>query len=148
MADFPYSALYIAEYFEVNYLGQRLPDQSRRVPPFPIRIWNMHHRVTSKLARTNNAIEGWHNTFKSEINCHHPGFLKLLSHLQREQSLQEAILVKRDAGECPKTSKLSAARNERILSLVANYDNRETLSYLRGIAYNFQVYITKSVVYI
>ena len=91
----------------------------------------MHHRVNSKLARTNNAVEGWHNAFKSGINCHHPGFLKLLSHLtgtiitrgyfflQREQSLQEAILVKQDAGEHPKTSQLSAARNERILSIVA-----------------------------
>ena len=57
-----------------------------------------------------------------------------------ETIIQEAILVKRDAGEHPKTSKLSAARNERILSIVANYDNRETLSYLRGIAYNFQFY--------
>ena len=26
MADFQYSALDIAEYFEVNYLGQRLPE--------------------------------------------------------------------------------------------------------------------------
>ena len=102
MADFPYSALDIAEYFEVNYIGQRLPDQSRRVPPFPIRIWNMHHRVTSKLARTNNAIEGWHNAFKSGINCHHPGFLKLPSHLQWKQSLQEAILVKRGCRRTPK----------------------------------------------
>ena len=54
-----------------------------------------------------------------------------------KQSLQEAILVKRDAGEHPKTSE---SRNERILSIVANYDNRETLSYLRVIAYNFQFY--------
>ena len=51
MADFPDAAIEIAEYFELNYLGQRLFGQFQRVPPFPIRIWNMHHRLSSKLAR-------------------------------------------------------------------------------------------------
>ena len=34
MADFPDSAIEFAEYFEVSYFGQKLPDQCRRVPPF------------------------------------------------------------------------------------------------------------------
>ena len=81
-------------YFEINYIGRRLPDQSRRTPPYPIRIWNMFVRVISSTARTNNSVEGWHNAFKSGVNCPHPWFLKLLNHLQREQSLQEAKAVK------------------------------------------------------
>ena len=56
--EFPESAKEIAEYYEVDYIGKRLADQSRRVPAFPIRIWNMHTRVSSGLARTNNSIEG------------------------------------------------------------------------------------------
>ena len=138
MGDFPESAADIAEYFETNYIGKRLPDQSRRTPPFPIRIWNMYIRVISKLARTNNSIEGWHNAFNSGLNCPHPNFIKLLAYLQREQSLQEANLVKWEAGEKSKISKLSETRNERILTLVEGYYSRETLAYLRGIAYNFQ----------
>ena len=58
MADFPESAKGIAEYFETNYIGIRLPDQSRRIPPFPIRLWNMYERATSRSARTNNSVEG------------------------------------------------------------------------------------------
>ena len=121
-----------------NYIGRRLPDQSRRTPPYPIRIWNMFVRVISRTARTNNAVEGWHNAFKSGINCPHPSFIKLLSHLQREQSLQEANVVKWEAGETSSISKSSETRNERIFNIVSNYENRETLSYLRGIAFNFQ----------
>ena len=65
-------------------------------------------------------------------------FIKLLNHLQREQSLQEANVVKWEAGEISSISKSSETRNERIFNIVSNYENRETLSYLRGIAFNFQ----------
>ena len=34
MGDFPESGKEIAEYFEVNYIGKRRVDQSRRIPPF------------------------------------------------------------------------------------------------------------------
>ena len=90
-ADFPQSAKEIAEYNEANYIGKILADQSRRVPPFPIRIWNMYTRVRSNLFLTNNSVEGWHNGFASGINCSHPSFIKLLIHLQREQSLHEPL---------------------------------------------------------
>ena len=63
MGDFPESGKEIPEYFEVNYIGKRRVDQSRRIPPFPMRIWNMFTRVRSRLLRTNNSIEGWHNAF-------------------------------------------------------------------------------------
>ena len=137
MADFPESAKGIAEYFEINYIGRKLPDQSRRVPPIPIRLWNMYERATSRSARTNNSVEGWHNAFSSGINCSHPNIGRLLSYFQREQSLQEAILVKWETVDIPKMSKLSKCRNER-MSLVADYEYRDIITYLKGIAYNFQ----------
>ena len=102
MGDFLESGKEIAQYFEANYIGKRIVDQSRRIPPFPIRIWNMFLRVRSRLLRTNNSIEGWHNAFKSGITCSHPSFLKFLMHLQCEQSLQEAKLVRWENGEVPK----------------------------------------------
>ena len=94
MAQFPPIAIELSEYFEINYISRRLPDQSRRTPTYPIRIWNMFTSVLSRTARTNNAAEGWHNAFNSGVNCPHPGFTKLLSHLQTEQSLQEENVVK------------------------------------------------------
>ena len=38
MTDFPESALNVAIYFEESYISKRLPDNSRRIPPFPIQI--------------------------------------------------------------------------------------------------------------
>ena len=137
MIDFPASALNVARYFEETYIGKQLPDQSRRIPLFPIRIWNMHERVRSQLARTNNAVEGWHNAFQSGIACSHPSISKLLKFLQREQSLQEARLAKWGAGVTNFQNKKSIEHNERIKTLVSDYANRDTMTYLKGIAHNF-----------
>ena len=88
------------------------------------------------MPRTNNSIEGWHNAFRHGIGHPHPSFVKLLSFLQKEQSLQEAIYAKWEGGNIKKRSKLSIEQEERIYNIVINYDERETIDYLRGIAYN------------
>ena len=137
MADFPESALGVATYFEDNYIGKILPNNSRRIPPFPIRIWNMYERVRQQLPRTNNVVEGWHNAFNSNVGCSHPSVSKLFKFLQREQSLQEAKLIKWESGERIVRSKKSIERDERIQLLVGDYENRDITTYLRGIAYNF-----------
>ena len=89
----------VAKYFVETYIGKRPHDQSRRTPQFPIKIWSMYQRVKEHLARTTNNVEGWHNAFQTIIACSHPTICKLLKVLQREQSLQEAILTKWETGD-------------------------------------------------
>ena len=74
----------------------------------------MFKSVEGELARTNNAVDGWHNAFQTSIACSHPTISKLFNVLQREQSLQEATLVKWEAGQRKLASKKSMERNERI----------------------------------
>ena len=139
MADFPQCALEIGEYFEQTYIGKRLPNQTRRIPPFPIRFWNMHDRVINKTARTNNVVEGWNNAFQSSISCSHPSFPKFVKLLHREQGIQDVNYAKWEGGNIHLSSKLSIGRDERIYNLVADYPNRDILIYLRGIAHNFSL---------
>ena len=94
----------------------------------PLRVW----LVSGKTK------EGWHNAFSHGIGHPHPSFVGLLCFLQKEQSLQEAIYAKWEGGSIKEHSKLSVEREKRIHNIVINYDNRETLEYLRGIAYNFE----------
>ena len=68
----------------------------------------------------------------------HPSFRKLSIFFEREQSIQEAVFAKWECGEVKKSSKATIARDTRILSLLAEYESRETLSFLKGIAYNFE----------
>ena len=134
--EYPHSALSVAKYFEDTYIGKRLPDHSRRLPPYPIRMWNMHTRVINRMARTNNSVEVWHNAFNSGIGHLHPTFVKLVKYIQREQSLQEAKYAKWEGGSNNATSKMTIERDKRIYNIVVDYENRDTLEYLRGIAYN------------
>ena len=61
----------------IGEMNSVLPDLSRRTPLFPIRIWNLHRRVNSRLARTNNSVEGWQNAFKLTVVGSHQSFCKL-----------------------------------------------------------------------
>ena len=115
-----------------------MADQTRRIPPYPIRIWNMHERICIKLAKTNNSVEGWHNAIKSSISSLHPSFVKFLKFLQREQALQEAKIAKWEAGCVQAKSKKSVSRSEQLLHLVSDYYNRVPTSFLRGVSFNFE----------
>ena len=137
MGEFPQAAIELAEYFETNYLGRRLPDQTRKIPPFPMRYWNMHTRVLNQSARTNNSVEGWHNAFQSGISISHPSFPKLVNYLQREQAVQDEKYAKWESGNMHQQSKSSKDRDERLFHLVMDYENRDTLAYFRGITHNF-----------
>ena len=54
-----------------------------------------------------------------------------------DKSLQEANLAKWEAGEMKKHSKAIKIRDKRLQNLVSDYENRDTLGYLRSIAHNF-----------
>ena len=67
MQDFPKNAFNLAKYFEDNYIGKKLTNGTRRIPLFPIRLWNVFARVQDQQARTNNSVEGWQN-FKQQYH--------------------------------------------------------------------------------
>ena len=77
--------------------------------------------------------------FQTTVSVSHPTISKLLTALQREQSLHEATLAKWEAGEVKIALRTIKERNERLQTLVSSYEDRETLSYLRGIAYYFDL---------
>ena len=138
MLEFPSSAFEIADYFEKTYIGRVLPNHTRRIPLFPIRIWNQYTRANLQMIRTNNYVEGWHNGFQTGITCAHPTFTKMLRYLQLEQSFKEAILTKCEVGEATNHSKESIARSKRLHTLVSEYATRDTIiTYLKGVAHNF-----------
>ena len=78
----------------------------------------MYSRVSTHQARINNHMGGWHNAFQSTISCTNPSIGNLLKFLQSEQSLQEFLLAKWEAGEVLQPFKLSQVRNESAESIV------------------------------
>ena len=60
----------IADYFETTYVrGIRARGRRRAVRPrYEPKLWNMHAAVLQGKARTNNASEGWHNRFQTQVS--------------------------------------------------------------------------------
>nr|XP_033798636.1 uncharacterized protein LOC117359609 [Geotrypetes seraphini] len=130
----------VYDYWEDNYIG-RLRPNGRRVPPFPIPLWNMRSRVEDGLPRTNNSVEGWHHAFQSSVACHHPTIFKLLEHIQREQDHTEQLLARFQAGNrAPPSSKSTYVRvTQRLTTLLPTYGQTPLFQYLRGIAHNLEL---------
>ena len=102
-----------------------------------MRFWNMYARVLNHTSRTNNCVEGWHNAFQTGITISYPSFPKLVNHFQREQAVQDAKYAKWEGGNRHPQSKSSKERNERLYNLVIDYEKRDTITFLKGIAQNF-----------
>ena len=124
------------EYFEDTYAG-RSQHQRRRPPIFGNDLWNMFDRAQDELPRTNNSVEGWHRSFQSNVGSNHPNFWNFVDFIKREQALQQVHLTQALAGHAPQPGrKTYSDLKARILTILRDYGNRNTLEYLLGIAHN------------
>ncbi|KAL3853327.1 hypothetical protein ACJMK2_016875 [Sinanodonta woodiana] len=118
----------VMDYFEDNYIAV-----------FDKSIWSVHSRVANSLPRINNAVERWHRKMLSAVSCLHPNtsvwsFLRIL---KREQSLNNVNLNQIFGGDLPEQPKMKNKDcSSRITNIVADFDNHDTIEYLKAIAYN------------
>lgn len=137
-ADFPDSALPISNYFEDTYIG-RLQRRRRQPPLFPIDIWNVYDRTLNQQHRTNNAVEGWHRGFQATCGIHFPNIFRFIDAIKRQQALHNFEITQLVAGNpVNRQNRRYAMMDVRIRTIAQDYANRNTIEYLRGIAYNFE----------
>ena len=104
---------------------------------FRIEFWNMYERVLNGESRTTNNVEEWHRALQSLLCLTHPTLWKLIDGLKRHQKLKDTEIEQLVAGRDPVTRKQKYIQlDERIRNVVEDYDNRDYLNYLRGIAHN------------
>ena len=102
-------------------------------------MWNMHDRVCDDLPRTINSLEGWHNHLQANITSSHPNIWRFLQVLKTEQALNDTIINQMLAGqEPPSKRKKYQDATKRIANIVQDYENREIVDFLRGIAHNLK----------
>ena len=79
-------------YFEKFYIGKlvRGSDTMRRVPVYPIKMWNVVNRIKSNKDKTNNSLESWQKVFSFDALVH-PTFNKLLENFRIEQKHRHVI---------------------------------------------------------
>lgn len=101
-------------------------------------MWNCFQAVEEGLPKTNNSCEGWHRAFNEMIGSYHPTIWKFVAALKNEQAMNEGKIEQVLSGvEFPPAKKKYRDCAERIRRIVAQYENRDLIEYLRGVAHNF-----------
>ena len=101
-------------------------------------------QAAKELPRTNNAQEGWHRRFASQVNCHHPSIWKIITNIADEEQHVQQRREQLVAGHAaPGRKKRYVDRDAKILRIVQSYDNREPLEFLRGIAHNLSFHVSE-----
>ena len=107
-------------------------------PLFPLHIRNVYERCMNNEDRTNNHAEAAHRRLQNELGMQHPTIWKFIDSLKRVQRRRDLYYEQLIAGQTPpiKLKKFREA-DARIKSVVLQFENRNILEYLRGIAHNF-----------
>lgn len=125
-------------YFEHTYVrGGRLRGRGNNYASalFPPDTWNKHLDVIGGVARTNNAVEGWHHALQSLFSCHHPTMWTFLEGLRKDCQLHKASVLQSCAGTEHRPKKKYAALARKITNMVQKYESMDRLLFLQSLAY-------------
>lgn len=128
----------LTTFFEHTYVRgrkQRSRGSSHGPALFQIELWNQHEAGAVGVARTTNAVEGWHHALQSLFACHHPTVWTFLYGLQKDMQQQKAAFLQATSGVVKQPSRKFRILNERVVRAVATFGQSEVLVYLRSIAH-------------
>ena len=81
-------------------------------------------RDTRRTGCTNNAVEGWHRGFATNLGAYHPNFWRYLDILKREQCLSKAKLTQLISGQgSPAPRRQYRDAGARLLTVVNDYEH-------------------------
>lgn len=131
----------LLKYFKSNWIGVRRRNYENTAR-FPIPLWNCYYIVIHNEPRTNNSMEGWHNSFHQRVGRSHEQLGKFIHALQVEQSSTEILWEQFNAGRtvAPRKRRKYVDYDARLRVLVLDWnDDTNVIEYLRGVAHNVNV---------
>lgn len=103
--------------------------------PYPLDAWNKFQDAEDGLARSNNAVEGWHHALQSLFSCQHPIVCTLLDGIRRNCKQHVASALHFGVGAQFSPKKKHRDLKERVTCTVCNYANIDRLTYLKSLAF-------------
>ncbi|XP_014298070.1 uncharacterized protein LOC106693699 [Microplitis demolitor] len=124
-------------YVERTWIGELSRLGNKRTKPlFDLLLWNCYQAVLDDIMRSNNCVEGWHNSFNRKVRVIHAIFSSFINFIKSEQVITETTITQMDAGinNVAKKRKIYADKDKRIMNVVLQYDPTKELKYLKNIA--------------
>ena len=127
-------------YFERTWVGDLDRRGHRRNPSFALGNWNCYDSVMNELAKTNNAVEGFHRGFSSILGGANPTVFKLVASLMQQQAITQTKLEQALAGVVQDAQRTRYAETAAHLkNVVMRFGTISNLTYLRGVAHSLDL---------
>ena len=98
-------------------------EPSYHIPP---QIWNQRDAAIEGIARTTNAVEGWHYGIQALFNGPHPEIWKLLVNLQKDAAVQKLNFLNASSRQkFPKTKNYEKLKGKKQNLMQINIDESE-----------------------
>ena len=118
-------------YFGSNYIKSLVPNREALFPPS---LWNRRDAASSGLARTTNAVEGWHYGIQSYFSGSHPKIWKVIANLQKDASVQKLNFYNASSGHQFTKKKKYRVLNEKVQNIMLVYEEKTDLLFFRAMA--------------
>lgn len=128
----------LLSYFKHTYVrGLRRPGRGQNHGPalFPVNTWNHHFAAAEGIARTTNAVEGWHYGLQALFQCHHPTMWTFLNGLSKDRQRQKTIFLQSIAGVQLQPQKKYRDLKQRVANAVQLYSASEVIRFLQAMAH-------------
>jgi len=102
---------------------------------FPVDTWNHSETAGQGIARTTNAVEGWHYGMQAFFQCHHPMLWAFMKGIEKDVHVQRAAFHQCIAGSQIAFPKRYRELKVRVQNAVDRYMSSEILVYLRAIVH-------------
>uniref|UniRef100_A0A915LSJ2 MULE transposase domain-containing protein n=1 Tax=Meloidogyne javanica TaxID=6303 RepID=A0A915LSJ2_MELJA len=109
---------------------------------FPIEHWNMVERLAEGLSRTNNSIEGWHSAWNSHLRSNPRLSVFCRKMIEEDKMWTDRVADYQAApadgirGRDSKRKEKYIRQDANLLTLIAEFNDRDPLVYLRACAYH------------
>ena len=108
---------------------------------YPLEMWNCYTRTLTNFPRTNNISEGSNNAIRAHFGCSNPTVWACITKIKELQSSTDLDLTQfyTHRWTSPSVCRKVKERDDRILSMVRDYNRTDVLNYTRRLGHMFSM---------
>ena len=119
----------LCSYFQNTYIEKNL-----REPLFPLSIRNKRETASEGVARTTNAVEGWHFGIQAFFSGSHLNLWRTLENLKKDAATQKYLYLQSTAGTEFSRRKKYRKLEAKVKNAKERHQDENTIAFLRAMA--------------